>query len=68
MKEDENRQTLMQFEDRVALIVTNLNGFRSSIINDEISEADFGGDLSELFDKLRAVEKAVSELGDVFWR
>ena len=62
------RHSLMQFTDRVALIVTDLNGFQSSIVNEEISEADFGGDLNELFDRLRALERTVSELGDVFWR
>ena len=68
MEEITNRQTLMQFTDRVALIVTDLNGFITSIVNDELTEADFDGEFSELFDRLRAVEQAVSELGDVIWR
>jgi hypothetical protein len=32
-----------------------------------VSESDFDNDLTDLFDKLKAVEAAVSELADLFW-
>lgn len=63
-----NQPTLSQFGDRVVLIVTDLNGLRSCIVNDEITEADFDDALGELFDKLRAVEKTVGELSDIFYQ
>jgi len=61
-------QSLLGFADRVALVVTELNGLISSIVNEEVTAADFGDDLTELFDKLDQVEAAVSELADLFWR
>ncbi len=49
-------------------MVTDLNGLRSSIVNEEITLSDFDNDLTALFDKLNEVEGVVSELADVFWR
>ena len=68
MEKITNQPTLSQFEDRVALVVADLNGLRSCIVNDEMTETDFNGHLDELFDKLRAVERAVGELSDIFYR
>lgn len=61
-------QSLLTFADRVAIVVTELNGLMSSIVNEEVTVADFGDDLTELFDKLAQVEAAVSELADLFGR
>ena len=62
------QQSLLEFSDRVAYVVTDLNGLRSSIVNEEITLSDFDNDLTALFDKLNEVEGTVSELADVFWR
>jgi hypothetical protein len=61
-------QALMEFADRVAVEVTNLNGLISSIVNEEITPSDFNNDLTQLFNKLTEVEGAVRELTNVFWR
>jgi hypothetical protein len=61
-------QNLVVFSDRISYVVTDLNGLRSSIVNDEVEESDFNDVLSELFDKLVQVEGAVSELANTFWR
>lgn len=61
-------QSLLEFADRVAYVVTDLNGLISSIVNEEVTLADFDDDLTPLLDKLKKVESAVSELADVFWR
>jgi len=60
--------SLRAFADRVALGVSELNGLISSMVNEEVTVADFGDDLTELFDKLDQVEAAVSELAKLFWR
>ena len=60
-------QSLQEFTDRVAYVVTDLNGLISGIVNEEITLSDFDGDLSELTDKLNEVEGAVSELAKLFW-
>jgi hypothetical protein len=59
--------SLFSFADRVSYVVTDLNGFISSIVNEEVDLSDFDDDLTELFDKLPELEKAVTELGDVFY-
>ncbi len=61
-------QSLLAFADRVAIVLTTLNGLTSSIINEEVTVSDFDDDLTELFDKLTQVEAAVSELAELFWR
>ena len=59
-------QALSSIADRLALVVTHLNGLSSTIINDEVTPADIGHDLSELEDKLAQVEATVSDLADAF--
>jgi hypothetical protein len=66
MKDQAKPQTLLEFRDRVAYVVTDLNGLISSIVNQEVSVTDFDNDLTALFDKLSEVEGAVSELEDLF--
>ena len=66
MKDQAKPQTLLEFRDRVAYVVTDLNGLISSIVNQEISVTDFDNDLTELFDKLSEVEGAVSQLENLF--
>ncbi|MEW5957713.1 MAG: hypothetical protein AB1801_08325 [Chloroflexota bacterium] len=68
MKNQATHQSLLDFEDRVACVVTELNGLRSRIVNQEATAADFNDDLIHLFDQLRRVEGAVSELADLFLR
>ena len=58
--------SLLGFADRVAYVVTDLNGLISSIVNEEIDSSDFDDDLTELFDKLSEVEGAVSQLENLF--
>lgn len=60
-------QSLLEFTDRVAYIITDLNGLISSIVNEEITLSDFDGDLTELTDTLNEVEAAVSKLAKFFW-
>jgi hypothetical protein len=60
-------QRLLQFAERVGLVVTELNGFRSSIVNDEITSADFDDDLTDLLAQLNEVEAAVNRLADLFY-
>jgi hypothetical protein len=67
MKDQAKPQTLLEFHNRVAYVVTDLNGLITLIVNEEVSESDFDNDLTDLFDKLKAVEAAVSELADLFW-
>ncbi len=61
-------QSLLDFSNKVAYVVTDLNGLSSSIVNEEVTLSDFDDDLTELFDKLNKVEEAVNELADLFWR
>jgi hypothetical protein len=62
-----NEQCLLQFAERVADVVTELNGFRISIVNEEITSSDFDDDLTDLFAKLKEVEEGVSRLADLFY-
>jgi hypothetical protein len=55
-------QSLQECVDRVAMVVTDLNGFIGRIVNDEITIADLGNDLAGLSVKLLKVEETVSEL------
>ena len=55
-------QSLLAFADRVAMVVTNLNGLISSILDEEVTVSDFENGLAGLFDKLTKVEAAVNEL------
>jgi ABC-type transporter Mla subunit MlaD len=68
MKELNQRQALAEFSDRVTYVVTDLNGLISVIVNDEVTLADFEGDLTELTGKLVQVEAAINELAQLFWR
>ena len=61
-------QSLLALADRIAYVVTDLNDLISSIVNEEVTSADFDDDLTELFGKLNGVEGAVSELTDAFGR
>lgn len=61
-------QSLLEFSEKIAYVVTDLNGLISSIVNEEVTLADFDDDLTPLLAKLKQVEEAVSELADVFWR
>ena len=59
---------LLQFAARAACVVTELNGFRSSIVNEEITAADFSHqNLAALLDQLTEVEGAVGRLADLFY-
>jgi hypothetical protein len=63
-----SEQNLLQFAERVGFVVTELNGFRSSIVNEEITAADFSHqNLAALLDQLTQVEGAVSRLADRFY-
>jgi len=55
-------QFLLAFADRVTMVVTNLNGLISSIVNEEVIVSDFENGLAGLFDKLVKVEATASEL------
>jgi hypothetical protein len=59
--------TLAEFTDRVAEVVTELNGLRVSVVNEEITAADFDEALTELLTKMTEVEAAVSRLANLFW-
>ena len=61
-------QSLRDLADRIAYLVTDLNGLISGVVNEEITSSDFDDDLTRLFDKLTQVEVAVRELADMFWR
>jgi hypothetical protein len=61
-------QSLLEFADRVAYVVTDLNGLIGSVVNEEVTSSDFDDDLTQLFDELAKVEAAVRELADLFWR
>ena len=58
---------LAVFTDRVAEVVTELNGLRVSVVNEEITAADFDEALTELLTKMTEVEAAVSRLANLFW-
>ena len=62
-----SEQSLLRFAERVAGVVTELNGFRISIVNEEITSSDFDDDLADLFAKLNELEEAVSRLADRFY-
>lgn len=66
MKDLAKLQSLLEFVDRAAILVTELNGLISYTVNEEITLSDFDDDLTELSDKLNGVEKAVSELAKLF--
>ena len=68
MKDQSKSQSLPAFADRVAEVVTDLNGLIGSIVNEEVTLADFDDDLTQLLEKLTEVEATVNELADVFWR
>ncbi len=68
MKNLVKHQSLLEFYERVAYVVTDLNGLRSSIVNEEVTLSDFDNDLAALFDRLEKVEEAVNKLADTFWR
>jgi hypothetical protein len=68
MTDQPKSQSLLEFADRVAYVVTDLNGLIGSMVNEEVTSSDFDGDLTQLFDKLAKVEAAVRELADLFWR
>jgi hypothetical protein len=59
--------TLAVFTDRVAEVVTELNGLSVSVVNEEITAADFDEALTELLTKMTEVEAAVSRLANLFW-
>jgi hypothetical protein len=67
MTNEAKAQSLSTFSDRVAYVVTDLNGLIGRIVNEEVTQANFKGDLTDLFHKLSQVEKIVNELVDVFW-
>jgi hypothetical protein len=58
---------LTEFADRVVEVVTELNGLRVSVVNEEITAADFDEALTELLTKMTEVEAAVSRLANLFW-
>ena len=68
MKPSTKSQSLVEFTDRVAYIVTDLNGLISSIVNEEVTLDDFDHDLADLFEKLNEVETVVGKLTEHFWR
>ena len=68
MNDQAKPQSLLALADRIAYVVTDLNGLISIIVNEEVTLADFDDDLTQLFERLDKVEGAVSELTDVFWR
>ena len=68
MKNQAKPQSLLEFSDRVAYVVTDLNGLISSIVNEEVTPSDFDNDLKELLAKLAEVERVVSELSDIFYK
>ena len=61
-------QPLWEFTDKIAYLVTDLNGLASSIVNQEVTLAEVESNLPELFAKLTQVEWAINELSDVFWK
>ena len=61
-------QSLRDFADRIAYVVTDLNGLIGGVVNEEVTSSEFDDDLTRLFDKLTQVEVAVRELADMFWR
>ena len=68
MNNQAKNQSLLAFVDRVAYVMTDLNGHISSVVNEEITLADFDDDLTQLFEKLTGLVGAVSELVDVCGR
>lgn len=59
--------SLRQFSDRLAYVVTDLNGLISSIVNEDITIADFDDNLTDLTYKLMKVEATVQDLTNLFW-
>ena len=57
--------SLRELADRIAYLVTTLNGLVSQIVNEEVSTLDFDDDLTALVDRLHQVELAVNNLVDV---
>ena len=68
MKHATTSLSLVEFTDRVAYVVTDLNGLISSIVNEEVTLDDFDHDLTDLFEQLKEVERVVGELTEQFWR
>lgn len=63
-----NPPTLAQVSERLAFIVTELNGLVSLIVNEEVTTADVDQALlTEILTKLDHVEEAVHSLTDLFW-
>jgi hypothetical protein len=60
--------TLVQVSERLAFIVTELNGLISLIVNEEVTTADVDQALlTKILTKLDHVEEAVHSLTDLFW-
>ena len=57
---------LKDLVDRIALVVTELNGLSSIIVNEEVTPTDLADDLSGLEQQLAQLEMTVSQLADVF--
>ena len=68
MKNPARHQSLLELSEKVAYVVTDLNGLISSIVNEEVTLADINHDLTPLLAKLAEVERVVSELSDVFYK
>ena len=60
--------SLSRWSDRLADVVTDLNGLISSIVNAEVTVADFEANGTRLNDKLIEVEAAIQNLTNLFWR
>lgn len=59
--------SLRDMSKRIGYMVTDLNGFISLVVNDEITLADLHGKFNYLALKLDKLEKVVQEVGEVFW-
>jgi hypothetical protein len=60
--------TLVQVSERLAFVVTELNGLVSLIVNEDVTKSDVDHPLlTELLARLAQVETAVNELADLFW-
>ena len=62
------QQTLFAVSDRIATVVTDLNGLIGSIVNEEFTASDFDQNLSELFESVAEVEATVTALADIFYK
>lgn len=67
MDNSSKSQSLIEVANRVSYVVTDLNGLISSMVNEEVTVADFDDDLTDLIDKLMKVEAAVQDLANLFW-